>query len=154
MAPVGSVVRPFSLDLFPKHRSSTTPGSLLGVPGPAMVSWPLELLYPSWSSTHSASRSRQTPGGDGGSGCLERRQGPGARHPAGEGGHPPAPGRPLSSCAPRLAEGVSLTVDCHPPAAPIHFMAAQGAPSPQQPAELLRPHPFPAALPGLLPFQL
>lgn len=73
-----------------------------------------ELLFPAWPSTYSASRSRQTPGGGGGgggggSGVLERRQGPGARHPAGW-GPPPCSGAAALLGAPRLAEErVSLT---------------------------------------------
>lgn len=101
-----------------------------------------EPLFPAWSSTHSASRSRQTPGGGCGGGVLERRQGPGARHPAGW-GPPPCSGAAAPLGSPRLAEErVSLTVQCHPPPAPIHFMATQGAPSPPQHAARPRPAPF------------
>lgn len=150
-----ATVRLSSLDRFPKHQRSTAPGSLLGVPGPALAPRPPEPLSPAWSSTHSASRSRQTPGGGCGGGVLDPRQGPGARHPAGW-GPPPCSGAAAPLGSPRLAEeSVSLTVQCHPPPAPIHFMAAQGATSPpRRAAARPRPRPFPAAPPLLLPFQL
>lgn len=65
------------------------------------------------------------------------------------GAAPPAPGRPLRSGAPRHAgESASLAADCHPPPAPIHFMAAQGAPSPLSRAERLKPRPFQLRCPG------
>lgn len=149
-----AAVRLSSLDWFPKHQSSAAPGSLLGVPGPTLAPRSPEPLSPSWLGTHSASRSRQTPGGGGGSGVLERRQGPGARHPAGW-GPPPCSGAAAPLGAPRLAEErVSFTVQSHPPPVPIHFMAARGAPSPPRRAVSPRPRPFPAAPPWPLPFQL
>lgn len=137
--------RPPSVDPFPRYRSADAPGSVLGILGPATAPRPLALLSPAWSRTHRASRGRSPGrGGDG----LEGKRGLGPGTGRG-GGCPPVPGRQLRSGAPRPAgQSANLAADCHPPPAPIHFMAAQGAPSPPHRAARLRPRPLPAALPG------
>lgn len=147
----------------PSLFSTCSPGTRVQLPqvpfygfqGPAIAPRPHEPLSLEWSNTHSASRNRQADSQQRRRRRRSRGQaGARGRAPGRSGGRPPAPGPPLRSGSLGLEEGVSLTAYCHPQPAPIHFMADQGAPSPPRRAARVRPRPFPAALPGLRPFQL
>ena len=71
-----------------------------------------------------------------------RQAGARGRAPGRGGGRPPEPraAAPLRRSRTRC-ERESLAADCHPPPAPIHFMAAQGAPSQQRLAARRAPPP-------------
>ena len=96
-----------------------------------MAPRPCEPLSPAWSSTHSESRSRQTPGSGGGGRSLEGKQGPEAGHPAGVGAAPLRPGR---RSAPALPDslGESKPRRGLPPPAGAHSL--YGSPGRPQPA--------------------
>ncbi|KAJ8789449.1 hypothetical protein J1605_021976 [Eschrichtius robustus] len=85
-----------------------------------MAPRPREPLSPAWSSTHSESRSRQTPGSGGGGRSLEGKQGPEAGHPAGVGAAPLRPGR---RSAPALPDSLGEKTGFFP--APICYQSRE-----------------------------